>query len=149
MSIKKYDPFRDLRSLQDDMNRIFKANFPAKFVHDEMNSSGWSPNVDIYENNEEIILEAELPGIKREEFDVSIENNTVTIKGERQFEKDEESDSYHRVERAYGTFSRSFNLPKSVSAENTKADFSNGVLRVTLPIVEDETARKIVVVGDD
>lgn len=149
MSIIKYDPFRELRNLQDEMNRLFNVNFAGKFNQEDMASSGWTPSVDIYESEGEIVLEAELPGMKRDDFEVSIENNIITLKGEKNFEKSEESDSYHRVERAYGSFTRSFSLPRSVSAENTKADFSNGILRVSLPKKEEAKARKIKVAGED
>ncbi|NNE99701.1 MAG: Hsp20/alpha crystallin family protein [Pyrinomonadaceae bacterium] len=148
MSIIKYDPFRELKGLQDDMNRLFMTNFPRGFNDEEMASGGWTPNVDIYESEDEIVLEAELPGMKREDFEVSIENNVVTLKGSRKFEKKEENDNYHRVERSYGTFTRSFSLPRSVSAEDTKADFTNGVLRVSLPKKEEAKARKIEVTGE-
>ena len=149
MNVIKYDPFRELKSLQDEMNRIFNTNFPSAFSHEDIASGGWSPSVDIFENETEIVLEAELPGMKREDFDVSIENNVITLRGERKFEKNEEGENYHRVERAYGTFTRSFSLPRGVSAEATTADFNNGVLRVTLPKREEAKARKIEVTGED
>ncbi len=149
MSIIKYDPFRELRGLQDEMNRIFNSNYPTRFTQEEMASGGWAPSVDIYESEGEIVLEAELPGMNREDFEVSIENNVITLKGERRFEKNEESENYHRVERAYGSFTRSFSLPRTVSAENTKADFNNGILRVSLPKKEEAKARKIEVSGED
>jgi len=149
MSIIKYDPFRELRSLQDDMNRLFTSSLPRDFSREELASGGWSPSVDIYENENEIVLEAELPGMKREDFELSIENNIITLKGKREFEKKEEGDNYHRVERAYGTFTRSFSLPRSVSAEETKADFKNGVLRVSLPKREEARARRIEVSGEE
>jgi len=148
MSINKYDPFRELRGLQDEMNRLFMTNFPRGFNDEDMASGGWTPSVDIYESEDEIVLEAELPGMKREDFEVSIENNVVTLKGSRRFEKKDEGDNYHRVERSYGTFTRSFSLPRSVSAENTQADFTNGVLRVSLPKKEEAKARKIEVTGE-
>jgi HSP20 family protein len=149
MGIIKYDPFRELRSLQDEMNRIFNTNFPSQFSQEDMATGAWSPNVDIFESEGEIVLEAELPGMKREDFEVSIENNVITLKGERRFEKNKEGDNYHRVERAYGSFTRSFSLPLSVSTENILAEFKNGILRVTLPKKEDTKARKIEVAGDD
>ncbi len=148
MSIIKYDPFRELRSLQDEMNRIFSGNVPGRFSHEDMASGGWSPSVDIYESEGEIVLEAELPGMGRDDFELSIENNVITLKGERSFEKKQEGDNYHRVERAYGSFTRSFSLPQTVSAENTKADFKNGVLRVSLPKKEEAKSRKIEVSGE-
>ncbi|MCB1023734.1 MAG: Hsp20/alpha crystallin family protein [Acidobacteria bacterium] len=149
MSMIKYDPFKELRSLQDEMNRIFHSNFPTQFSHEEMASGGWAPSVDIYESEGEIVLEAELPGMKREDFELSIENNVITLKGERRFEKNDEGDNYHRVERAYGSFTRSFSLPRTVSAEHTSADFKNGILRVSLPKKEEAKARKIEIRGED
>lgn len=149
MSIIKYDPFRELRSLQDDMNRLFTSSLPRDLTREDMASGGWSPSVDIYENENEIILEAELPGMQREDFEVSIENNVITLKGKREFEKKEEGDNYHRVERAYGSFTRSFSLPRTISAEETKADFKNGILKVSLPKREEARARRIEVSGEE
>ncbi len=149
MSLIKYDPFRELRGLQDDMNRLFMTSLPQNFSQEEMATGGWSPSVDIYESENEIVLEAELPGMKREDFELSIENNVITLKGERNFEKKDEGDNFHRVERSYGTFTRSFSLPRTVSAEETSADFKNGILRVSLPKKEETKARKIEVTGED
>lgn len=149
MSLIKYDPFRELKSLQDEMNRLFMTSLPRSFSQEEMASGGWSPSVDIYESENEIVLEAELPGMRREDFEVSIENNVITLKGERRFEKKEEGDNYHRVERSYGSFTRSFSLPRTVSAEETSADFKNGILRVSLPKREEAKARRIEVTGDE
>src|SRR5437588_9436494 len=116
MSIIRYDPFRDLRALKDEGNRLFTGNMAR--VEDEGIARGsWSPSVDIYENKDQIVLEAELPGMKREDFDLSVENNVITLRGERHFEKKDETDNYHRVERAYGSFTRSFTLPNTVTAE--------------------------------
>lgn len=144
----KYDPFRDLRSLQDEMNRLFSSSVPRLSNQEEM-SAGWSPSVDIYEGENQIVLEAELPGMKRDDFELSIENSVITLKGERHFEKKDERDNYHRVERAYGSFTRSFNLPRTVSTDDIKAEFQNGVLTVTLPKREEAKARKIEVSGSD
>ena len=149
MSIIKYDPFRELKSLQDEMNRLFMTNLPRSVAQEDLATGGWSPNVDIYESENEIILEAELPGLSRDDFEVSIENNVITLKGKREFEKKEENDNFHRVERSYGAFTRSFSLPRSVSAENTTADFRNGVLRVSLPKREEAKSRRIEVTGED
>ncbi len=149
MSILKYDPFKELKSLQDEMNRLFMTSLPRNISEEEMASGGWSPSVDIYESEGEIVLEAELPGMKREDFELSIEDNVITISGERHFEKKEDGDNYHRVERSYGSFTRSFNLPRTVSAEGTSADFKNGILRVSLPKKEGSESRKIKVTDDD
>ena len=148
MSIVRYDPFRDIRTLQDEVNRLFSSNL-TRFFNDEGIARGaWSPNVDIFENKDQIVIEAELPGMNREDFDLSVENNVLTLYGERRFEKKDEGDNYHRVERSYGSFSRSFTLPQSVSAEGANAEFRNGVLRVSLPKREEVKARKIEIKSD-
>jgi HSP20 family protein len=143
MTITRYDPFRDLRTLQEEVNRLFTGNMARTFDEEGIARGAWSPSVDIYENKDQIVLEAELPGMKREDFDVSVENNVITLRGERHFEKKEESDNYHRVERAYGSFTRSFTLPNTVTAEGATADYANGVLRVSLPKREETKARRI------
>ena len=94
------------------------------------------------------MLEAELPGMSREDFDLSVENNVITLRGERRFEKEDETDNYHRVERSYGSFTRSFTLPQTVSADGATAEYRNGVLRVTLPKREETKARRIEVGGE-
>src|SRR5260370_3435589 len=133
MSITRYDPFRDLRTLQEEVNRLFTGNVARAFDDEGIARGSWSPNVDIFENKDQIVLEAELPGMKREDFDLSIENNVITLRGERHFEKSDETDNYHRVERAYGSFTRSFTLPNTVSAEGPVAEYTNGVPRITFP----------------
>src|ERR1044071_7486005 len=137
MSIVRYDPFRDLRSLQDEVNRLFSTNLSRVFGDE-----------DIYESKDQIVIEAELPGMNREDFDLSFENNIITLRGERRFEKKDESDNYHRVERSYGAFSRSFTLPPTVSGEGITAEYRNGVLRVTLPKREEVKARRIEISGE-
>ncbi|HEY0172885.1 MAG TPA: Hsp20/alpha crystallin family protein [Pyrinomonadaceae bacterium] len=148
MSITRYDPFRDLKSLQDEVNRLFSTNFTRSFGDEGIARGAWTPNVDIFENKDEIVLEAELPGMNREDFELTIENNVLTLRGERRFEKRDEADNYHRVERAYGAFTRSFTLPQTVSAENAAAEYKNGVLRVTLRKREEVKARRIEVQGE-
>ena len=143
MSIVRYDPFRDLRSLQEEVNRLFTGNMARGFDEEGIARGSWSPSVDIFENKDHIVLEAELPGMKREDFDLSVENNVITLRGERHFEKKDETDNYHRVERAYGSFTRSFTLPNTVTAEGATAEYTNGVLRVTLPKREETRARRI------
>ncbi len=151
MTIVRYDPisFRDLRTLQDEMNRLFSTNLTRAFDDEGIGRGAWAPSVDIYENKDQIVLEAELPGMKQEDFDLSIENNVITLRGERKFEKTDETDNYHRVERSYGAFTRSFTLPQTVSAEGATAEYNNGVLRVTLPKREETKARRIQVSGSE
>lgn len=145
MNIVKYDPFRELRSLQDDMTRLFTGVMPSG--REEMTHGAWAPSVDIYEDKERLVLEAELPGMSRNDFEISVENNVITLRGERKFEKKTEGDNYHRVERSYGSFTRSFTLPQTVTAEGATADFDNGVLRVSLPKREETKARRIEITG--
>ena len=148
MTITRYDPFRDLRNLQEEVNRLFTGNAGRTFDDEGIARGSWSPSVDIYENKEQIVLEAELPGMNREDFELTVENNVITLRGERRFEKKEDTDNYHRVERAYGSFTRSFTLPNTVSGEGASADYRNGVLRVTLPKREETKARRIEVKGE-
>jgi HSP20 family protein len=148
MSIVRYDPFRDLRSLQDEVNRLFTTNISRVFGDEGIARGAWNPSVDIYENKDQIIIEAELPGMNREDFDLSFENNTITLRGERRFEKKDESDNYHRVERSYGSFTRSFTLPPTVSGDGIAAEYRNGVLRITLPKREEVKARRIEIQGE-
>lgn len=145
MNIVKYDPFRELRNLQDEMTRLFAGVAPRG--GEEMTSGTWLPNVDIYEDKDRLVLEADLPGMKREDFDISVENNVITLRGERKFEKKVEGDNYHRVERSYGSFTRSFTLPQTVTADGATAEFEDGILRVSLPKREETKARKIEITG--
>ena len=148
MTITRYDPFRDLRNLQEEVNRLFTGNAGRTFDDEGIARGAWSPSVDIYENKDQIVLEAELPGMNREDFDLTVENNVITLRGERRFEKKEDTENYHRVERAYGSFTRSFTLPNTVTGEGASADYRNGVLRVTLPKREETKARRIEVKGE-
>lgn len=145
MSIIKYDPFRELRSLQDEMNRLFMSNYSRGGGGNESDlmRGAWSPQVDIFENKDQIVLEAELPGMKPEEVEISIENNVLTLSGERRFEKKDEGDNFHRVERSYGSFTRSFTLPPTISSESAEAEFENGILRLTLAKREEAKPRRI------
>ncbi|HEV2708490.1 MAG TPA: Hsp20/alpha crystallin family protein [Pyrinomonadaceae bacterium] len=148
MSITRYDPFRELRSLQDEVNRLFSTNLSRSFGDEGIARGAWTPTVDIYENKDQIVLEAELPGMNREDFELTIENNVLTLRGERRFEKKSESDNYHRVERTYGAFSRSFTLPQTVSGDGATAEYKNGVLRVVLQKREEVKARRIEISGE-
>src|SRR5919205_392593 len=147
MSITRYDPFRELRLLQDEVNRLFSSNMSRSFDDEGLMRGAWMPSVDIYENKDQIVLEAELPGMNREDFDLTIENNVLTLRGERRFEKKDDSDTFHRVERSYGSFTRSFTLPQTISAEGATAEYKNGVLRVVLHKREEVKPRRIEVSG--
>jgi HSP20 family protein len=146
MAINRFDPFRDLAILQDRMNRFFNdANQGALVRREEdvLSRGTWMPAVDVYEQESELVLKAELPGLKREEIDVTVENSTLTIKGERKLEQEIKQDNVHRVERAFGSFSRSFSLAPKVDASKISADYKDGVLTLRLPFREDAKPRTI------
>jgi HSP20 family protein len=130
------------------MNRLFSTTFSRTGGdNDQIMRGDWNPSVDIFENQNQIVLEAELPGMKPEDVEISIENNVLTLHGERKFEKKDEQDNFHRVERSYGSFTRSFTLPPTVSSENATAEFENGVLRLTLAKREEAKPRRIEIKG--
>jgi HSP20 family protein len=138
------DPMGELRTMQEDLNRLFGQAFPRFFGNEEgLLGGNWNPSVDIYEDRDRIVLEADLPGLKPGDFELSVENYTLTLRGERRLEKKNDSDNYHRVERAYGSFTRTFTLPSTVNVENVQAEFKDGVLRVTLPKREEVKPRQI------
>jgi HSP20 family protein len=144
MAIVRFDPFRDLASMQDRINRIFGEAYLRNNDDDVLNRGDWRPVVDIYENdNHEIVLRAELPGLKREDIDIRVENNTLTLRGERKRDNEVKQENYHRVERSYGAFSRSFSLPNTVNTEKVTAAFTDGVLTITLPMREEAKPRQI------
>jgi HSP20 family protein len=144
--IVKRDPFNEMRNLQESFNRAFNTAFPANFFgrfEDGLLSGKWTPSVDIYEDRNAIKLEADLPGVKPEDFKLSVENYKLTLSGERQFEQENRSDNWHRVERSYGSFTRTFTLPSTVNLEEVRAEFKDGVLTITLPKREEVKARAI------
>lgn len=142
MNLITYDPFRELRSLQDEVNRVFSSSF-NRSGETGLGRGAWNPSVDIFENKDQVVLEAELPGISPDDVNISVENNVLTIHGERRFEKKDEGDNFHRVERSYGSFTRSFTLPPTVSSENVTANFDNGILRLELQKREEAKPRRI------
>ena len=144
MAIVRWDPFREMATMQDRINRIFGEVYSRRPEDDVMSRGEWLPPVDIYENEkQEIVIKAEMPGLKREDIDLRVENNTLTLRGERKRESEVKEDHYHRVERAYGMFSRSFSLPSTVDAGKVSADYKDGVLTVVLPTREEARPRQI------
>ncbi len=145
MAIVRWEPFRDLISIQDRMNRIFDEAFRGSRGTEEDWALGgsWAPPVDIYEQDGNLVLKAELPGIDPKDVDVRVENNVLTLRGERKFDEEVQRESCHRVERAYGTFSRSFTLPNMVDTSNIKAEFKDGLLQVTMPKREEAKPKQI------
>ncbi|MFZ3065509.1 MAG: Hsp20/alpha crystallin family protein [Nitrospirota bacterium] len=144
MSIKKWDPFRDLLSLQERMNKLFEESLlQTGKERQDISIAGWSPAMDVMESDEEIVLKAELPGIELKDVEVLIKDNILTLRGERKFEKEEKKENYHRIERPYGAFQRSFTLPYTVEQEKVKAKMKDGVLEVRLPKTKEEKSKKI------
>ena len=123
---------RDLSTLQDRMNRIFRESFSPERPDEALTTSNFAPPVDVYEDEHNITLKIEVPGIDEKDINVSIENNTLTVRGERRFEKDEKEENYHRVERMYGSFARSFTLPNTLDPEQVSANYEKGVLKIRL-----------------
>ena len=137
MALTRWDPFRDLLSLQDRMNKLFEDSLARSTTPgQDLPIGAWSPAVDILEKEDEIILKAELPGIALENVDLQIRDDTLILRGERHFDKETKKENYHRVERAYGTFSRSFTLPSIVDQSSIKAKLRDGILEVKLPKVQ-------------
>ena len=146
MAIVRFDPFRDLVGLQERMNQMLDASFRGVSRTDGEDwalGGSWAPAVDIYEHDGNIVLKAELPGIDPKDVDVRLENNTLTLCGERKIDNEVKQESYHRVERAYGAFTRGFTLPSVVDQEKIKADYKDGVLKVTLPKREELKPKQI------
>ena len=130
-TITRWEPFRNLFSLQEQVNRLFDSTFPSH--RDESTLTAWAPAVDVFETEDELVIKADLPDVAEKDLDVQIENNMLTIRGERKFEQKVKEENYLRMERAYGSFSRSFSLPNTVNTEAIKAEYKDGVLNVTLP----------------
>ena len=135
--LNRWDPFSEIARLQDEMSR--------QLIGSERRTGGFVPAVDIFEDKDAIFLKAELPGVKPEEVNVHVENDILTLTGERKLEKGEDRDGYHRIERTYGTFTRSFALPNNVSAEGVEADMADGVLTVKVPKRAEAQPKKIAV----
>jgi len=147
MAIVRFEPFRDLVTIQDRMNRLFNEAFRGTRTGDEDWGLGgsWAPAVDILEQDGNIVLKAELPGVDPKDVDIRVENNTLTLRGERRFDNETKRDDYHRVERSYGSFARSFSLPNVVDTDKIKADYKDGVLNVTLPTKEEAKPKQIAI----
>jgi HSP20 family protein len=140
-TLSRFEPFRGVSSLQDQINRVFNDVFER--AGDESSLTSWAPAVDILETQHELIVQADLPDVNPKDLDIRVENNILTIRGERKFEKKVSEDKYLRVERAFGSFSRSFSLANTVNAEAIKADYQNGVLTLAIPKREEAKPRQI------
>lgn len=129
MAITRWDPFRDVIALQSRVNSLFRDFNDSDGA---LTAAGFVPSVDIYEDVEKVVLKLEVPGVEEKDLDVRVENHTLTVKGERKFEKEEKEENFHRIERRYGSFYRAFTLPSTVNTENVQANYNAGVLKLEL-----------------
>ena len=139
-TLSRWDPFRDLMSIQGELNRLFGRTYAGD---GGTNVGAWAPAMDIYETQEQFVVHVELPGVEPDSVDVSVEDSILTLRGERSFYNEVNEDSFHRVERRYGAFSRSFSLPQTVDSNRVSAEYKNGVLTVRLPLREEAKPRSI------
>ena len=146
MSIVRFDPFRDITSFRDDINRLFTRSFGEEGL---AGTRTWAPAVDVFETKDAVVLKAELPGLTADDVDVEIDDNVLTVSGERTFTDTVEEGRFYRLERSYGKFSRSLTLPQGIKADAVSAAFADGVLEVTVPKAEEVKPRKVTIgVGD-
>jgi HSP20 family protein len=138
------DPFREFAQLQDRINRVFSDSYGRGTDEGLLTSGAWVPPVDIFQNGDhEVVLKAELPDMTREAIDITVDNGTLTIRGEKRLPDEVKEEQFHRIERRYGTFSRAFSLPQSVDASRVSAEYKNGVLTVRLPMREEAKPRQV------
>jgi HSP20 family protein len=129
MAISRWDPFREVVTMQNRLNSLFRDMNDAD---SQLTTAAFVPAVDIYEDDKKVMLKLEVPGIEEKDLDVSVENNTLTVKGERKFESEEKEENFHRIERRYGSFYRAFTLPSTVDTEHVQAKYNAGVLKLEL-----------------
>jgi HSP20 family protein len=132
MAITRWDTYRDVLALQNRMNSLFQDFSRSGNGESELATAGFVPPVDIFEDENKLVLKIEIPGIRQEDIDVRLENNTLTVKGERNFQSEGKEENFHRVERRYGSFYRAFTLPNTIDQNTIKADYEAGVLKVEL-----------------
>jgi HSP20 family protein len=140
-TMNRREPSRGATTLQDQLNRVFGEMLER--AGDESNLTPWAPAVDIFETEHQLVVKADLPDVNPQDLDIRVENNILTIRGERKFENKENEENYLRVERAYGSFSRSFSLANSVKSDAIKADYQNGVLTLSIPKREEAKPKQI------
>jgi len=143
MAIVRWEPFRDVFSTQDRFNRLFNQTLSQMFGEENGKLGTWAPAVDVFETDQNLVVKAELPGIDPKDVEIRVENNTLFLQGQRKFENEVKEENYHRIERSYGSFTRTFALPGSIDAEKVSADYKSGVLTLTLPKREEAKPKTI------
>ncbi len=149
MTIVRWEPFRELSSLQTEMNRLFNAAFENGSGGGTAAPRRWMPAMDLLETDEQFVLRADLPGMSEDDVNIELEDNVLTVSGERRTEHEDKREGFYRVERAFGTFSRALTLPKGIDPEAVNASFSNGVLEVRVPKPEQRKPRRISITTGD
>lgn len=139
----RWDPFREMETLHGEIERLFDQALGRPLLRGEERGAAWMPNVDIHEDKDGINISADLPGMTQKDVQVNIDNNVLTLSGERKLDREDKRDNYHRIERFYGKFSRSFSLPNTVDTDKVEAHMENGVLRIHLPKREEAKPRQI------
>ncbi len=144
MTLTRWQPYRDLVNLHRQFNQMFDdRDFSGEREDHSISTAAWYPAADIYENKDEYVFKVELPGISKDDVDIEFEKGTLTIKGERKMDKEVKEENYHRFERAYGTFSRSFSLPRNVDDKKISANMKDGILELKVPKAEEAKAKTI------
>lgn len=142
MNLIKWDPFRELEDVSNRLNRLFGRTLPQTTTSQDMLAmADWTPSVDISETDAAFLVKGEIPGVNKNDVKVTIENGLLTIQGERKLEKEEKGKKFHRIERSYGSFMRSFRVPEEVDESKIKADFTDGMINITLPKSEKAKAK--------
>jgi HSP20 family protein len=148
--LTRFQPFREFSTLQDRVNRAFRESYTGEGRDESLSTSSFAPAVDVYEDEHTVALKIEVPGIDEKDIDVRLENNTLTVHGERKIENDEKEENYRRVERQYGSFTRTFTLPTTVDSEKVSASYDKGVLKIALPKKAEAKPKQIkVTVGSE
>ena len=149
MAIIRFNSFRDALALQNRMNSLFQDFNRSQGETDALTTAAFVPPVDVYEDEHKVVLKLEVPGMKQDDFDIRVENNTLTVRGERKFEKEEKKENFHRIEHRYGSFYRAFTVPTTMNTENVKASYDAGILKIELEKRAEAKPKQIKVsVGD-
>jgi HSP20 family protein len=146
MNLVKWNPMREMETWQNRINSLFdRGLFPSLSLNDDMSLGNWRPVVDIYENDDTLVVKAELPGVDKKDIRVDLKDGVLTLSGERSHEKEVKEENYYRKERAWGSFHRSFNVPADIDPDKIKAEFKDGILKVEIPRPEEKKPKKIAV----
>jgi HSP20 family protein len=146
MNLIKWNPWREMETFSNRANRLFDGSFlPTEWLKEESGLRNWAPTVDVYENEKEIVIKAEIPGVDKKDIHVDLKDGILSITGERSYENEVKEENYHRKERAFGKFYRSFALPEGLNPDKIDADYKDGVLKVEIPKPEEKKPKKIAV----